>query len=325
MNILVTGASGHLGINLVRSLIRKGNRVKALIHRNIRGLEGLDVEKIKGDVLDIDALCKACNGIDHVYHLAAHISLTTHDRSLCYEINVKGTGNIITACKREQVKRLIHFSSIHAFEQEPLDKPVDESRPLVNRHKATHYDRSKAEGENLVRRATEDGLNAVIINPTAIIGPFDYQPSYAGQAIILIAKGNLPVIVEGGFDWVDARDVAEGAITAAESAPPGSRYLLSGHWVSLKELAEMVCSITGNRPPVWTCPMPLARAFAPLLTLSSYISGTRPLYTSASLQAVNSNRNISHYKASTELKYHPRPIYETLKDTIIWFKENGYL
>jgi dihydroflavonol-4-reductase len=325
MNILVTGATGHVGINLVRALINKGYRVKVLVHRSERGLEGLDVEKVRGDILDINSLCRACTGVDQIYHLAAHISLSGRNRALCYEINVKGTSNVITVCRRKDIKRLIHFSSIHSLEQEPLDKPVDESRPLINHRRATDYDRSKSEGEKLVRNAIQDGLNAVIINPTAIIGPYDYQPSYAGQAIILIAKGHLPVIVEGGFDWVDARDVSNGAITAAESAPPGSRYLLSGHWVSLKELAEMVCSISGSRPPLWVCPMPVARACAPLLTLSSYISGTRPLYTTASLQAVNSNHNISHHKASTELKYHPRPILQTLKDTLRWFRENGYL
>jgi dihydroflavonol-4-reductase len=325
MKTAVTGASGHLGVNLIRKLISGGGEVKAISHLNNDGFEGLDVELVSGDVLDAGSLSRAFEGVEQVYHLAGYISLLANDWAACSAVNVEGTRNVVNACRQAGVKRLVHFSSIHAFCQEPFDIPIDESRQFVDIKKAPAYDRSKAAGEQIVRRAVIEGLDAVIINPTAVIGPFDYRPSHTGQAIIQMATGKLPVLIDGGFDWVDARDVADGAIKAAEIAPAGSRYLLSGHWLSLKGLAEMVSSISGVKPPSFTCPIGIARACAPLVTFSAHLAGKRPIYTTASLKAVISNRDTRHDKASAELGYEPRPLEETVCDTVNWFRENGYL
>jgi dihydroflavonol-4-reductase len=325
MKIAVTGASGHLGINLIRALIAAGGRVRALSHHNNTGLEGLDIDFINGDVLDIESLRHAFEGVDHVYHLAGYISLLTGDWDACSAVNVEGTRNVVSACQRAGVKRLVHFSSIHALCQEPWDIPIDESRQFVDMKKAPAYDRSKAAGEQIVRRAADEGLDAVIINPTAVIGPYDYRPSHTGQAVIQLATGKLPVLVDGGFDWVDARDVVAGAIKAAEIAPSGSRYLLSGHWLSLKGLAGMVSASSGIPAPAFVCPMSIARLCAPLVTFSARLAGSRPIYTTASLKAVISNRDTRHDKATLELGYAPRPLEETVSDTVAWFKQNGYL
>jgi dihydroflavonol-4-reductase len=322
---VVTGASGHLGANLIRALKSEGGEVRALSHRNNDGIAGLDVELVSGDVLDAGSLNAAFEGAEQVYHLAGFISLLANDWAACSAVNVEGTRNVVNACLQAGVKRLVHFSSIHAFCQEPFDIPIDESRPFVNMEKAPAYDRSKAAGEQIVRRAVTKGLNAVIINPTAVVGPFDYRPSHTGQAIIQMATGKLPVLIDGGFDWVDARDVVSGAIKAAEIAPSGSRYLLSGHWLSLKGLAEMVSSVSGVRPPAFTCPMGIAALCAPIVTFTARMAGKRPIYTSASLKAVVSNRDTRHDKATSELGYQPRPLQETIFDTVTWFKENGYL
>jgi dihydroflavonol-4-reductase len=325
MKIVVTGASGHLGGNLIRALKAEGGEVRALSHRNNDGLEGLDVELADGDVLDAGSLVRAFEGAERVYHLAGFISLLANDWAACSAVNVDGVRNVVNACLKAGVRRLVHFSSIHAFCQEPFDIPIDESRPYVDAKKAPAYDRSKAAGEQIVRRSANEGLDAVIINPTAVVGPFDFRPSHTGQAIIQMATGKLPVLIDGGFDWVDARDVVKGAIKAAEIAPAGSRYLLSGHWLSLKGLAEMVASFAGVRPPAFTCPMAIANACAPLVTFTAHLAGRRPIYTTASLRAVVSNRDTRHDKATSELGYEPRPLEETVRDTVNWFKENGYL
>ena len=325
MRIAVTGASGHLGINLVRALVAGGGRVRALAHRNNTGLEGLDIELADGDVMDTDSLVRAFQGVDCVYHLAAHISLLVNDHAACSSINIDGTRNVVRACRQAGVKRLVHFSSIHAFCQEPFGVPIDESRPFVDLRKAPAYDRSKAAGEQIVRQAIAGGLDAIIINPTAVIGPYDYRPSHTGQAIIQMATGRLPVLIDGGFDWVDARDVAAGAIRAAETAPAGSRYLLSGHWLSLRDLAVMVAAQSGVRPPAFTCPLALAHFCAPLVTTYAHIIGQRPIYTTAALKAVISNRDTRHDKAAAELGYAPRPLADTVRDTVDWFKAGGYL
>jgi len=321
----VTGASGHVGVNLTRALISRGSRVRVLSHTSNLGLEGLPVDYCRGDVGDIDSLVKAFDGVRVVYHLAAHISLLMNDWPRCAEVNIEGTRNVIEACRRSGVQRLVHFSTIHALCSEPLDIPIDESRPYVSSPHAPPYDRSKAAGEKLVRRAFDEGFNAIIINPTGVIGPFDYRPSHFGQALIQIASGRMPVLIEGGFDWVDARDVAEWAIKAEEVAAPGSSYLLSGHWLSIRDIASIAAGIMGNRVPALVCPMAMARACAPIITAASGLAGARPVFTTVSLDALAGNRNVSHAKATSELGYAPRPIRETIDDTIKWFKDNGYI
>jgi len=325
MQTVVTGASGHVGINLIRTLISRGREVRALAHINNKALTNLNIELLDGDVCNLDSLVRAFEGADVVFHLAAHISLLMNDWPRCAAINIEGTRNVVEACLRSKVRRLVHFSTIHALQSEPWDKPIDESRPFVDSLKCPPYDRSKAAGERIIRQAIDRGLNAIIINPTGIIGPYDYYPSHFGEALIQFATGRIPVLIEGGFDWVDARDVTDAAIRAEEQSPAGSNYLLSGHWLSVKETAELVAQIMGTKAPRFVCPMAPAKLFAPIVTAVSHVTGTRPLFTTASLNALASNRNISHAKATRELGYHPRPIRETIADALQWFKENGFL
>jgi dihydroflavonol-4-reductase len=325
MTVVVTGATGHIGANLVRALIEKGRPTRCLVHVNTKALEGLDTELVRSDVCDVESLCHAFRGADAVYHLAACISLSMDGWPGLEAVNVKGTRNVVEACLRTGVRRLVHFSSIHALVQEPLETPVDESRHLISSVSCPPYDRSKAAAEKEIRRGIEKGLDAVIINPTGVIGPYDYQPSFLGEAILSMARNSLPAMVTGGFDWVDVRDVVAGAMRAEAQAPAGASYLLSGHWVSMCDIAGMVAEITGVRNNRLTCPLWLARLGAPVIQGASRLSGKRPLYTSVSLRALKSNRHISHEKATRELGYQPRPFRETLADTLRWFESNGQL
>jgi len=325
MTVVVTGAAGHVGGTLVRVLHAQGRTVRALVHRDRRALEGLDIEIVEGDVRDPASLCRAFEGAEAVYHTAARISLLMSDWPLIEAINVTGTRNVVEACASCGVCRLIHFSSIHALTQQPLDIPVDESRPLVESPHDPPYDRSKATGERLVRQAIERGLDAVILYPTGIIGPLDYGPSHMGAVLLALARGQMVGLVPGGFDWVDVRDVAHAALRAEECAPTGARYLLSGHWVSVCELAAHVEEIT--RVPVshFVSPMWLARLGAPFSTALARLNGSRPLYTSVSLKALQCNRRVSHARATRDLGYQPRPFQNTLVDTLRWFEKAGQL
>lgn len=325
MTVVVTGATGHIGANLVRALITKGRPTRSLVHVNRQAIEGLDTEIAQGDIRDQESLCRAFSGAEVVYHLAANISLMMDDWPLLEAVNVIGTRNVVEACLRCSVPRLVYFSSIHALVQEPLSTPVDESRHLIESRHCPPYDRSKAAAEKEVRRGIEQGLDAVIINPTAIIGPHDYEPSYFGEALLALANRKLPGLVTGGFDWVDVRDVVEGAMRAEEQAPTGAKYLLSGHWVSICDIANMVADFTGVPAPRFVCPLWLARLGAPVVTAFNSLSEKWPLYTGVSMRALRSNRNISHQKATRELGYQPRPFRETLIDTLRWFEENGQL
>ena len=323
--IAITGASGLVGANLARSLLAQGRRVRGLIHRDRRALEGLEIELVQADVRDPDGLCCALQGADVVYHLAANISLEMDDWDEVEAVNVGGTRNVVEACLRCGVRKLIHFSSIHAFQQEPLDTPLDESRPRVSSPKYPPYDRSKALGEQEVRLGIARGLQAVILNPTAIVGPYDFYPSYFGRAILSLVKGHVPALVPGGFDWVDVRDVVGAAMQAERLAPSGASYLLSGHWHSVVEVAALVAALAGGRTPLLTVPVGLAYAAAPLMRWFSHFNGTRPIYTRVTLAALRSNPHISHARASRDLGYQPRPFRETLGDTLDWFARHGYL
>jgi dihydroflavonol-4-reductase len=325
MKTIITGANGHIGANLTRALIARGREVRVLLHGNRQALEDLDVEIKEGDLCDLDSLLKAFEGVEVVYHLAGYISLRMDEKEKCQSINVVGTRNVVEACLRTGVGRLVHFSSIHALEQKPLNTLLDENRPLVSSKDHPPYDISKAGGEKEIMKGNEKGLNTVIINPTGVIGPYDYYPSHFGEVLLALACGKFPALVNGGFDWVDARDVAYGAIKAEEVAPRGSKYLLSGHWASMSELAFMLKEILGVNSPRLTCPLWLADLGAPLATRLAKVSGKRPLFTKVSLAALRGNRNISHAKACAELGYHPRPLKETIRETLTWFKSNGRL
>jgi len=323
--IVVTGAAGHVGANLVPALLAQGRPVRVLVHADRRAFAGLDVEVIQGDIRDPDSLVNAFKDAEVVYHLAARISIAQYDWPLLEAVNVNGTRNVVEACLHCGVRRLVHFSTIHSIAQSVAAVPADESSSLVETRHYPAYDRSKAAAEREVLRGIEGGLDAVIISPTGIIGPRDYKPSHLGDALLRLAGGRLPSLVGGGFDWVDVRDVVGGALRAEERAPAGAKYILSGHWVSLREMARQVARITGVAAPGFVCPMWLARVGAPFITTFDRLAGRRPLYTSASLQALRDNRDISHQRATRELDYHPRPFKETLIDTLRWFEENGRL
>ena len=321
MITLVTGATGHIGTNLVRALCGRKRRVRVLIHCRDWPMADLDVEPVQGDICDRASLERAFLGVGSVFHLAGRISIVREKWAVLEKTNVTGTRNIVQACLDSGVRRLVHFSSIHALLPTSPDMPVDESCPLAKGPNCPAYDRSKARGEEEVRRGIEEGLEAVIIIPTAVIGPFDFQPSYLGAALLAMAQGKLPALIRGGFDWVDVRDVVEGAIQAETLGLPGARYLLSGHRASVREIADLVADITGIPAPKMVFPMWMAQAGAPLVEKITQLAKKRSLFTSESVRALRGGHNISHEKATRELDYRPRPLRDTIADTLVWFGE----
>jgi dihydroflavonol-4-reductase len=317
----VTGASGLLGGNLIRELLAKGERVRALIHQDRRAIAGLDVETVSADLSDPSSLGRAFTGVDIVYHLASLITISMNSWNEVYRVNVLGTRNVVDACLRSGVKRLVHVSSTHSRQPEPFDQVLDEDRPLVTDPALPPYDRSKALGEIEIQKRIQGGLDAIIIIPSGILGPFDFRPSLLGESLQLMQRGDVPVLTTGGYNWVDARDVAAGAICAAETAKAGSRYILSGHWHSIYEVAIAAAKISGTRPPRLVIPLHMAELALPIMEQLATIRGSQPVYTRAMLSALKSNRHISHARASHDLGYSPRPFLETLTDTLTWFSQ----
>ena len=324
MKVAITGASGHIGNCLVRELKKQGAEIKVLIHNFRNDLDELDIELIEGNLLEPESLNKLCNGVDVVFHLAARIAIENRYSPQVYKTNVTGTKNIIKAANYGGAKKFIHFSSIHAFQTQSSDPILDESRSMVETNK-TIYEFTKAEGEREIMKAVKEGLNAVVLNPTAVIGPFDYRGSLLGQAIIGIYQNKLPFLVSGGYNWVDVRDVVSASIKAIESGRKGEKYILSGEYCSLGELSAMISKISGCRIPV-IVPVSLARLACPFFQIYSSITKKEPLYTYQSLDIlVNSPVNISNEKARKELGYEPRPLEQTLKDTFDWYREKNFI
>lgn len=325
MRVTVTGASGHLGGALVRALLRRGHAVTALVCSDRRALEGLDVRRCIGDVTVAGSLTRAFRQAEVVYHLAASIQLSGDHQGRLFEVNVGGTRNVVQACRSCGVQRLVHFSSIHALDPHPRDQLVDETRPLQLDPAALSYDRSKALAEQEVQDGVSRGLEAVILNPCGVIGPLDFKPSAMGQVVLKLCLGQLPVMIQGGFHWVDVRDVAQAAVSAATLGTAGQRYILAGHWRTLSELARMVARAAGVRPPLATCPTWLARLGAPFSGAHSRLTGRRALYTSESLRALEGYRQVSQRLARRDLGYTVRPLEQTVEDTVCWFQEAGVL
>ena len=198
---------------------------------------------------------------------------------------------------------------------------LDEDRPLVTDPALPPYDRSKALGEIEIQRGIQRGLDAIIILPSGILGPYDFRPSLLGESLQLMQRGGVPVLTTGGYNWVDARDVAAGAICAAEAAKAGSRYILSGHWHSIYDVATTAAKISGTRAPRLVIPLRMAELALPIMEQLATIRGSQPVYTRAMLSALKSNRHISYALASHDLGYSPRPFLETLTDTLTWFSQ----
>lgn len=325
--VVVTGAPGHLGNNLVRALLKAGAciRAMALPGESLVSLKGLDVEVVEGDVRDISFLCRAFDGAETVYHLASVISLTPGHWNLLEEVNVRGTRNVAEACLKSGVRRLVYTSSIHALVEPPHGTVIDESTPCDPARIRTEYGKSKAMATLEVLEATSKGLDAVVVFPTGVIGPYDFRPSEAGQFILNFARRKIPARLEGGFNFVDVRDAAQGHILAAERGRAGEKYILSGEWISVDQVMEELSQATGVPMPHLRLGPGVAGALASLAVLYSRASGKKPLLTRESVDILISNSLVSSEKARRELGYSPRPIRDTIRETVEWFKVAGLL
>jgi len=319
--ILVTGATGHLGNVLVRQLIDRGESVRALIlpGENLSSLSGAHVDVVVGDILDNNSLAVACKGVNTIFHLASLVSIEKGKEELLWRVNVDGTKNMIQAALNAGVDRFVYTSSIHAIERPPEGTPIDESHPFDSNNPAGPYDRTKAVASLEVLEAVKQGLNAVIVCPTGVIGPHDYKRSELGEMILDWMSPKVSFIIKGQFDFVDVRDIAEGHIAAAQSGRAGETYLLGGHQKSLLDFRKIVQEVMGKKTPAIEIPFPLAMMAAEIAATYYRMTKTRPTFTKYALETVTSNSLVSYEKATRELGYRPRGFAETISDTVMWW------
>jgi dihydroflavonol-4-reductase len=321
---LVTGAAGHLGNALVRELAERNDRVRALAlpGEDCSCLAGFGVEIVRGNTLDPASLVPAFAGVGTVYHLAGIISILPGRDALMRQVNVIGTANVVRAAREARVKRLVYVSSIHALARLPRGATIDESSPFDPHNAAGEYDRTKAEASLIVQQEVRRGLDAVIACPTGIIGPYDYRESEMGRLIRGFLRPGLHAIVRGGFDFVDVRDVAHGLVLMGEKGRSGEVYVLSGSFISFTDLLAEVRRELPERSSGLMVPHFVAKAAAPITALANRLAGRDPQFTRYSLDTVAGTTSISHAKASRELGWEPRPISETIADTVRWWREH---
>ena len=318
---LVTGATGHIGNVLTRVLLDRGEKVRAMIMpgEDIIPIKDLDVEIVAADVLDYQSLLKAFEGIDVVYHLAGIISILPGKDTMVQAVNVTGTRNVIQAARSSSVRRLVYTSSIHALQRVPEGVLIDEKVPFDIEHAISSYDASKANASMEILDAVLHGMDAVIVCPTGVIGPYDFRRSEMGQLILDCVEQKPMLYVDGAYDFVDVRDVAEGMILAGEKGRRGESYILSGERITVPNILKIVQEILGARFFRLKIPFSLAQLTAKIMPMYYRLTHGKPRFTSYSLATLVSNSFISHAKARIELGYHPRPLRESLHDTVQWF------
>lgn len=324
---LVTGATGHIGNVLVRELVRRGEKVRALVlpGEDLTPISDLDIEIAYGNVLDQPSLANALRNITCVFHLAGIISIASGTDKLVHEVNVEGTRNIVQTAMEVGVKKFIYTSSIHAFKRIPHGLIVDEMTPIEPETSIGAYDRSKAEATLFVLEKSNQGFPAVIACPTGVVGPYDFKKSELGELVNDWIMKKVNYMVDGSYDFVDVRDVVDGLILARDKGQIGQIYILSGELVHVSDLWKFGQELLSIKTRIVNIPTKLAKIAAYFAEIYYNIVKTKPKFTRYSLATLQSNAVISNIKARNDLGYKPRSMRESIHDTINWWKQRKSL
>jgi len=323
---LVTGAAGHLGGVITQQLIAAGQRVRALILPNEKHMP-LAADIRLGDIRDKESVSPCFEDLDGrdlvVIHCAGIVTIASKYDQTVYDVNVTGTENIVDLCRAHNAAKLVYVSSVHAIPEKPKGTTITEITEFNPDLVVGLYAKTKAMATAYVLDAAAQGLNACVVHPSGITGPYDYGRGHLTTLAIDYCKGRLTSGVNGGYDFVDVSDVANGITAACDHGRKGECYLLSNRFFKVSEILDMLHEITGKRKIRSYLPFWFVRATAPLAELYYKMLNQPPLFTSYSLYTLNSNALFSHQKATTELGYMTREMKETLTDTIAWLKQVG--
>lgn len=321
---IITGGAGHLGSTILRLLRRTGAPVRALVlPGEPRNQASEQITYYTGDVRDPDSLRPLFEAGDPaetvVIHSAGIIDISGKLSPALRAVNVEGTRNLLELCQAYGVSRLVHVSSVHAIPEPPQGQVIREVDAFDPDLVVGGYAKAKAEATQAVLEAAEAGLDAVVVHPSGILGPYDNGSNHLVHMVKTFLTGKLPGVVRGGYDFVDVRDVAKGCLKAAERGRSGECYILSNRYFTVQELLECVRKTVGGSRKI-CLPMGLARAFVPFFEWLAKVTNTRPLFTRYALSTIASNEHFSHDKAARELGYRPRDMRETIADTIAFLR-----
>jgi dihydroflavonol-4-reductase len=327
MKVLVTGATGFLGGWLVRRLLNEGIEVRVLARSGRPGeeLEGLPIEVVRGDVTVAESLVEACRGVDSVFHLAGLIAYTRAQREAMERINIGGTANIIEACVKNSVRRLVHLSSVVAIGASFDGKqPLTEDSPYNVRHLNLGYFETKKRAEELVVEATRAGrIESVILNPSTIYGPGDAKKGSRGTQL-KVARGRFPFYTSGGVNVVAVEDVVDCIVQAWKTGHTGERYIVAGENILIRDLFRMIAEEAGVRPPNILLPTPIVHMLGHVGDALEKIGKKGPLnsenaWTSTLYHWFDSG------KAQRELGLKPKPARHAIHGSVQWIKDHGLL
>ncbi len=333
MNCFVTGASGFIGANLVHELVARGHRVKALMRSNsdLRGLQGVEFERVEGDLADEGRLKSALRGCDWCFHVAASYHLWLPDYRPMYAANVGGTRGVLEAAASAGCARVVYTSTVGCI---GLPKPghgrltpSDEETPVSEAQMSNHYKRSKWQAEQVALEFAGKGLPVVIVNPSAPVGPRDVKPTPTGQVIVDFLNRAMPAYIDTGLNFVHVRDVAAGHVLAAEKGRVGQRYILGsadGNW-TMKQALDLLEQITGIAAPRFRVPRWVALGAACVNEAISHFSRMPPKAPLAGVRMAKYKMYFNPAKAIRELGLPQTPPKQALTDAVTWFCQNGYV
>ena len=327
MKTLVTGATGFIGSSLVRELLKDGVEVRVMVRENsdTRNIDGLDVEKVYGDIRDGESVKAALQGCDTFYQTAALYAFWVPNNKEFYDINVEGTKIALNAALEQGVEKVVYTSTIVAVGCYEADNPINEEAEYNLWETGDHYCRSKYLGEVEAKKFCEKGLPLVIVNPAGVIGVRDIKPTPSGKMIVDVINGKIPGYIDGGINFVDVEDVARGHILAAQKGRVGERYILGNENLSIKDYYELIGEVSGVEPPKRKIPYFLAIMLSYGYQLASSITRKPPVLTPSMVRMGSKYAYYDCSKAVNELGLPQTPIRETVEKAVKWFQENGYV
>ena len=326
MKVFLTGATGFIGGNLARELVARGYEVAALVRpcADTHAIDGLALERVPGELRDVDSLRGALRGCEALFHVAAHYSFWVRDARSIYESNVTGTENVLMAALEAGVRKAVYTSSVAACGLPKNGTPGDENTAVDERFLYGHYKRSKYLAERAAWRIHARGLPLVVVCPSTPIGEGDLKPTPTGRIIVDFLRGRMPAYVDTGLNLVDVEDVATGHALALEKGRSGERYILGNENMTLRYMLSLLARVSGRPSPRFRMPRPLALTYAHVCEARARLTGGEPRCTVAEVRMSRHHMYFDASKAVRELGLPQTPVEQALTKAARWFRERGY-
>jgi len=326
MKAFVTGSTGFIGSHLVDKLIENSFEVKVLVRHGSKTdyLNSLAIELVEADILDYEAIKEVMRGCDVLFHLAAKADFSSNKED-CFKINYQGTKNVLESASINKYKMVVYTSTRGTISC-AQGEFINETGKYSSESSSDDYVKSKIAAEKFALEMNQKGLPVIILNPTAVIGPRDVRPSSIGNIIIkLLTHKMLPFYVNGKLNFVDVRNVVDANILALSKGNPGERYIIGNKNITMADFISELRNITDDKHLMFKIPYPIALFMTYLYVFICRIFCLKPMFTIKKLHSLRRNNFCNNSKSINELGLAYRNFEETLKDTVVWFKENGYL